>query len=160
MALGDMEDDRPCLEQGEIAFLVGRNLAERMKRQMRGLPPERPRSLCPLIGFVFEPLQSCIQELLDELVARSHEIIWLLGAHLLCRCNEFNDQVLQIVGRLVQALRWSVGGDGTRRAWSLDVGETALEAELEYLRREIYRREDVEIPRRLLTAFDRYSSGA
>ena len=36
MALGDVEDDRPCLEQGEIAFLVGRNLAERMKRQMRG----------------------------------------------------------------------------------------------------------------------------
>src|ERR1043166_5869848 len=36
MALGDMEDDRPCLEQGEIAFLIGRNLAERMKRQMRG----------------------------------------------------------------------------------------------------------------------------
>jgi hypothetical protein len=35
-------------------------------------PPQRPRSLCPLIGFVFEPLQSCIQELLDEFVARSH----------------------------------------------------------------------------------------
>jgi hypothetical protein len=36
MALGDMEHDRPRLEQGEIAFLIGRNLAERMKRQMRG----------------------------------------------------------------------------------------------------------------------------
>src|SRR4026207_616718 len=36
MALGEVEDDRPCLEQGEIAFLIGRNLAERMKRQMRG----------------------------------------------------------------------------------------------------------------------------
>jgi hypothetical protein len=35
MVLGDMEDDRPCLEQGEIAF-IGRNLAERMKRQVRG----------------------------------------------------------------------------------------------------------------------------
>ena len=32
MALGDMEHDRSCLEQGEIAFLIGRNLAERMKR--------------------------------------------------------------------------------------------------------------------------------
>src|SRR5690242_17093485 len=32
MALGDVEDDRPCLEQGEIAFLIGRNLAERMKQ--------------------------------------------------------------------------------------------------------------------------------
>src|SRR5262249_60062901 len=36
MALGDMEDDRPCLEQGEIAFLISWNLAERMKDQMRG----------------------------------------------------------------------------------------------------------------------------
>ena len=35
MALGDMEHDRSCLEQGEIAFLIGRNLAERMKRPMR-----------------------------------------------------------------------------------------------------------------------------
>ena len=37
MALGDMEHDRPCLEQDEIAFLIGRDLAERMKHQMRGL---------------------------------------------------------------------------------------------------------------------------
>ena len=36
MALGDVEHDRAGLEQGEIAFLIGRNLAERMKRQMRG----------------------------------------------------------------------------------------------------------------------------
>ena len=36
MALGDMEHDRPGLEQGEVAVLIGRNLAERMKRQMRG----------------------------------------------------------------------------------------------------------------------------
>src|SRR3954462_1724357 len=37
MALGDMEHDRARLEQAEIAFFVGRNLPERMKRQMRGL---------------------------------------------------------------------------------------------------------------------------
>src|ERR1051325_9718410 len=37
MMRGDMEDDRSCLEQGEIAALIGRNLTERMKRQMRGL---------------------------------------------------------------------------------------------------------------------------
>src|SRR5262249_13819202 len=35
MTLIDMEDNRPCLEEGEIAFLIGRNLSERMKRQMR-----------------------------------------------------------------------------------------------------------------------------
>ena len=36
MALRDMEHDRPRLEQGEIAFFIGRNLPERMKREMRG----------------------------------------------------------------------------------------------------------------------------
>jgi hypothetical protein len=36
MALGNMEDDRPCLEQGEIAFFISRILAEGMKRQMAG----------------------------------------------------------------------------------------------------------------------------
>ena len=36
MVLGDVEDDRACLEQDELAFLIGRNQAERMKAQMRG----------------------------------------------------------------------------------------------------------------------------
>ncbi len=36
MALRDMEHDRARLEQGEIAFFIGRNLPERMKRKMRG----------------------------------------------------------------------------------------------------------------------------
>src|SRR6478752_7417408 len=49
MALGDMEDDRPCLEQGEIAFLVGRNLAERMKRQMRGFLHRTKRNKANLV---------------------------------------------------------------------------------------------------------------
>ena len=51
MALGDMEDDRPCLEQGEIAFLVGRNLAERMKRQMRGFLHRTKRNKANLVGL-------------------------------------------------------------------------------------------------------------
>src|SRR3984885_7166067 len=35
MALGDMEHDRPRLKQDKIAFFIGRNLPERMKRRMR-----------------------------------------------------------------------------------------------------------------------------
>src|SRR6202035_4646221 len=50
MALGDMEHDRPCLEQGEIAFLVGRNLAERMKPQMRGFLHRTKRNKANLVG--------------------------------------------------------------------------------------------------------------
>src|SRR5579859_5331894 len=36
MVLCDMEHDRPRLEQSKIAFFIGRNLPERMKRSMRG----------------------------------------------------------------------------------------------------------------------------
>ena len=36
MLFGDVEDDRACLEEGEIAVLIGGNQAERMEAQMRG----------------------------------------------------------------------------------------------------------------------------
>jgi hypothetical protein len=36
MVLGDVEGDRACLEQGKVAFLIGRNQAEGMKAQTRG----------------------------------------------------------------------------------------------------------------------------
>src|SRR5215208_6363736 len=51
MALGDMEHDRPCLEQGEIAFLIGRNLPERMKRPMRGFLHRTERNKANLVGL-------------------------------------------------------------------------------------------------------------
>jgi hypothetical protein len=41
MALRDMEHDRPRLEEDEIAFFIGRNLSERVKRTMRGFPSFR-----------------------------------------------------------------------------------------------------------------------
>jgi hypothetical protein len=46
-----MEDDRPCLEQGEVAFLISRNLAERMKRQMRGFLHRPKRNKANLVGL-------------------------------------------------------------------------------------------------------------
>src|SRR5688572_8953231 len=51
MVLGDMEDDRACLEQGEIAFLIGWNLAERMKAQMRGFLHRTERNKANLVGL-------------------------------------------------------------------------------------------------------------
>src|SRR4051794_20756740 len=51
MALGDVEDDRPCLEQGEVAFLIGRYLAERMKSQMRRFRHRTERNKANLVGF-------------------------------------------------------------------------------------------------------------
>ena len=49
MALGDVEYDRPCLEQGEVAFLIGRNLAERMKGLMRGFLHRTERNKANLV---------------------------------------------------------------------------------------------------------------
>ena len=37
MALGNMEDDCPGLEQDKTAVLIGRDLSERMTDEMRGL---------------------------------------------------------------------------------------------------------------------------
>jgi len=51
MVRGDMEDDRSCLEQGEIAFLIGGNLAERMKRPMRGFLHRAERNTANLVGL-------------------------------------------------------------------------------------------------------------
>jgi hypothetical protein len=51
MGLGDMKYDRPCLEKGEIAFLIGRNLAERMKRPIRGFLHRTERNEANLVGL-------------------------------------------------------------------------------------------------------------
>ncbi|MEN2990386.1 3'-5' exonuclease [Tistrella sp. BH-R2-4] len=53
--------------------------------------------------------------------------------------------------------RWNDGSDGQPKAWWRDVAEADVEAELTFLRLEIYRRAELDIPVRRLTAFDRYS---
>src|SRR3981081_2402398 len=56
MALRDMEHDRPRLEQGEIAFFIGRNLPERIKRPMRGFLhfAERNKTNVVRLAYFFE----------------------------------------------------------------------------------------------------------
>ena len=51
MSLGDVKHDRPRLEQREIAFLIGRNLTERMKRQMRALVHRAKRNEANRVGL-------------------------------------------------------------------------------------------------------------
>lgn len=55
--------------------------------------------------------------------------------------------------------RWSDGSDGSPRAWYIDVAEDRREAEIRFLKDEIYQRE-VDIPVRQLTAWDRFSRRA
>lgn len=52
--------------------------------------------------------------------------------------------------------RWSDGTDGGPRAWWIEVTESDLDAELAFLKAEIYHR-DVVPPTKRLTAFDRFS---
>ena len=52
--------------------------------------------------------------------------------------------------------RWSDGSDGRPRSWYVDVQETGLDDELEFLRAEI-NLQHVEPRFQTLTAFDRFS---
>ena len=51
MMLREVEDDRPRLEQGKIAFFIRRNQAERMKAQMRGFLLRAERDKADLVGL-------------------------------------------------------------------------------------------------------------
>ena len=53
--------------------------------------------------------------------------------------------------------RWSDGSDGRPKSWYVDVGESAVDDELAFLKAEIYLR-DVEPRLQTLTAFTRFSA--
>lgn len=55
--------------------------------------------------------------------------------------------------------RWSDGSDGRPRSWHIDVEEDKLDAELNFLRKEVYQR-DVDLDCREITALDRFSNRA
>jgi DNA polymerase-3 subunit epsilon len=52
--------------------------------------------------------------------------------------------------------RWNDGTDGRPKAWYVDAD--VIDAELDYLRKEIYRRDDLDIVWRTITSLDRFSS--
>lgn len=55
--------------------------------------------------------------------------------------------------------RWNDGSDGRPRSWHIDVEEDKLDAEMTFLRKEVYQR-DVDLNCREITALDRFSSRA
>jgi DNA polymerase III subunit epsilon len=52
--------------------------------------------------------------------------------------------------------RWNDGGDGRPRSWHIEIDEALLDAEIRFLRQEIYHR-DVELLTQSVTALTRYS---
>ena len=55
--------------------------------------------------------------------------------------------------------RWNDGSDGRPKSWFIDVDEDTRDAELSYLKKEIYQRE-IDIECRAMTALDRFSNRA
>lgn len=54
--------------------------------------------------------------------------------------------------------RWNDGADGNPKSWYFDADADVTEAEPDYLRKEIFQREDVQIAVRPITSLDRFSS--
>jgi len=54
--------------------------------------------------------------------------------------------------------RWADGSEGRPKSWWIEVDEPNLEAELRYLRTEIYQYPEADPPTRHLTAFDRFKA--
>jgi len=52
--------------------------------------------------------------------------------------------------------KWFPGGEGRDRSWYIEIDEENLDSELEYLKKEIYKRE-INLPIDSVTAFDRFS---
>jgi DNA polymerase-3 subunit epsilon len=52
--------------------------------------------------------------------------------------------------------RWNDGSDGRRRSWHIEIDENSLDAEMKFLRQEIYR-QDVELLVQSVTALTRFS---
>ena len=53
VALGDVQDDRSGLEEREGAFLISRDLAERMKREMRGFLQRAKRNQANVVRLTY-----------------------------------------------------------------------------------------------------------
>lgn len=86
--------------------------------------------------------QSALATLLDR--ARQHRI-WADGAPFALK------DILKQRG-----YRWNDGTDRRPKAWYVDAD--AIDAELDYLRKEIYRREHLDIVWQTITSLDRFSS--
>lgn len=88
--------------------------------------------------------QSGLAALLDRARRPQHRI-WADGAPFALK-----DTLKQ------RGYRWNDGTDGRPNAWYVDAD--VVDAELDYLRKEIYRREDLDIVWRTITSLDRFSN--
>jgi DNA polymerase-3 subunit epsilon len=88
---------------------------------------------------------------LDVLLEQARAVSWRIWA---------NHAPFELKDNLKRrGYKWSTGKDGTRRAWYIDVSAERREAEIEFLRSEIYRY-DPPIEMKRIDAFNRFSERA
>jgi DNA polymerase III subunit epsilon len=90
--------------------------------------------------------QSALAALLDRARRPQHRI-WADGAPFALK-----DALKQ------RGYRWNDGTDGHPKSWYVDADVDATDAELDYLRKEIFQRDDATIVVRTITSLDRFSS--
>lgn len=100
------------------------------------------------LELLAQPLHRSGRPALTELLERARIPTWRIWAE-----NSPFDLKDDLKAR---GYRWNGDGNGTPRAWYIDVVDEQRETELEYLKREIYRRE-IELPIFRIDAYNRFS---
>ncbi len=100
------------------------------------------------IELLARPLPSSGTTALAQLLQRARTPSWRIWAE--NSPFDFKD-ILKARG-----YRWNGDGNGSPRAWYIDVEDAAREAELAFLKTEIYQR-DIDISPRRIDAYDRFS---
>ncbi len=103
------------------------------------------------IELLAKPLPQSGEPALKQLLENARKATWRIWANY--APFELKDVLRE------RGYKWSSGGNGTLRAWFIDVPEESRDAELSFLQDEIYRRE-VDIPMRRIDAYTRFSSRA
>jgi DNA polymerase-3 subunit epsilon len=104
-----------------------------------------------LVEILTYPLPATTQSVFAELIncaRRTMTRIWAQGSPF-----ELKD------GLKARGYRWNDGTDGRPKSWFIDVDEDTRDAEISFLKKEIYQRE-VDIDCCTMTAINRYSSRA
>ena len=100
------------------------------------------------IELLARPMPSSGTTALAQLLQRAREPTWRIWAE--NSPYDFKD-ILKARG-----YRWNGDGNGSPKAWYIDVEDAAREAEVAFLKAEIYQR-DVNISPRRIDAYDRFS---
>lgn len=104
-----------------------------------------------LVEILGHPLPATAQTVFAELIdcaRRTTVQVWAQGSPF-----DLKDALK------ARGYRWNDGSDGRPKSWFVDVDEEMRDAELSFLKKEIYQRE-VHIECRAMTALDRFSSRA